>query len=195
MHLTVLRFLPWSIVGHCIFSMWAYGSPEIWPDGFHAAGANSNGQTIYSPDDRNFGQRLFNKNSITFFILIILFIIGYIFENIIQGWVFMFIFKSYATVDVNQPTFKECKDKMSEWTVISYQPSENLKYDKILMAMLDVAEINEDIEDSEEKKMDKKSQVDSQNELLDERNSRELPPINSPEKNREINFSKEDEED
>lgn len=165
MHISVLRYLPISLMLHCIFSMWAYGSPEVYPDGFHADGINSDGYTIYRPNDRNFGERLTNKNSLIFFILFILFVIAYIFENIIHR-IIMRLLKPSNVVDVAQKTFKEAEPVMKEWTVTSYQPHMNLKYDKILKAMLDVAEVNPDFHESEEEKLDHNSKSDSQHNLI-----------------------------
>ncbi|CAI2383860.1 unnamed protein product [Moneuplotes crassus] len=167
MHISVLRYLPISLMLHCIFSMWAYGSPEVYPDGFYADGTNSDGYTIYRPNDRNFGERLTNKNSLIFFILFILFVIAYIFENIIHR-IIMRVLKPSNVVDVAQKTFKEAEPIMKEWTVTSYQPHMNLKYDKILKAMLDVAEVNPDIHESEEEKLDHNSKSDSQQNLVQE---------------------------
>lgn len=197
MHLSALRLLPWALMGHCIFSMWAYGSPEIWPDGFHVKGTNSSGNTTYEPNDRNFGERLFNKNSIIFFIFFILFLLGYIFENIILTYIYKFVFKKISTIDVAQPSFKDCKKLMDEWTITSYQPSKNLKYDKLLKAMLDVAEVNADLEDSgskekveEQKEEKKKPGLDSQNGLLEEEKSGDLPDIHKvSSNNNDVSYS------
>jgi hypothetical protein len=75
MHYTSMNIMPIAVILHCLFSMWAYGSPEVWPDGFHIDKYNSKGQPVYEPNSRSFYERLFNENSITFFILFILLII------------------------------------------------------------------------------------------------------------------------
>lgn len=46
-------------------------------------------------------------------------------------------------IEADQPKYSEIRDKMAAWSLNSYDPSLNLKYRKILMAMLDVAEVNE----------------------------------------------------
>ena len=122
--------------------MWAYGSPEIWPDGFHENGRDANGQVQYAPNNRNFAERLFNENSITFFILFIIFVVCYIFESVIISVISKTFFRSYNLVDENQPPYSEIKTNIADWTLHSYDPVLNLKYNKILSAMVDVAEVN-----------------------------------------------------
>lgn len=142
MHLTLMRTIPFALMFHCLFSMWAYGSPEVWPDGFHASGTNTLGQTVYQPNDRDLHERLFGENSIAFFALFIIFIVLYIFENVVVGIVSKYVFKIEKAVNTNQKPYSEVKDEISDWTLNSYDPAINLKYNKLLRAMLDVAEDN-----------------------------------------------------
>lgn len=58
--------------------MWAYGAPEVWPDGV-TTGKDSDGETTYHPATKSFRERIFGKkyflsllgeNSLPFFILL-----------------------------------------------------------------------------------------------------------------------------
>jgi hypothetical protein len=171
MHMVAMKILPWSLIGHCIFSMWAYGSPTIWPEGFHASGTNSSGNTTYSPDGATFAERLFNSNSIIFFLLFIVFVFGYFFENIVLGIVDRVIHKNNAAVDATQPSYNEAKKDMSEWTVVSYNPSCALRYNKVLKAMLDVAEVNDEPDNSNGSPKKKNENINSNGRLLDHQES------------------------
>lgn len=122
--------------------MWTYGSPDIYPASFIQDGVDSSGQVKYTYEQRTFRQRIFNENSLPFFILLIIFVLVYICENIIIGLIYKKVFKKYGTMDEKQPHFIDIKDKINDWTLASYNPSLNLKYSKIMMAMLDVAEVN-----------------------------------------------------
>ena len=59
--------------------MWAYGAPEIWPDGVETR-TNDEGVTAYYAENRSFSERLFNSNSFPFFILLIVLIVIYIID-------------------------------------------------------------------------------------------------------------------
>ena len=111
-HNSFIKILPYATFLHWIFSMWTYGSPEIFPQSFIEDGKDSSGQTKYTFQDRSFSQRLFNENSLPFFILFIVFIVIYIFENIIISIILKKIFKVYGTMDEKQPNFFDIKDKM-----------------------------------------------------------------------------------
>ena len=145
-HNAMIRVLPLWVILHCIFSMWAYGSPEMWPEGFIEDGKNSKGMTKYTFKKRSFSERLFNENSLPFFILFIIFSVAYLLENILISYVFRKLFKKLNSIDEKQPNFSEIKERLADWTLSSYDPSLNLKYSKIMAAIEDVAEENEDFE-------------------------------------------------
>lgn len=139
--------------------MWAYGSPEVWPEKFIESGTNSDGDTIYSPEDRNFRERLFNPSSFPFFVLFIIFCVLYIFESVVISFISKFIFKEDDLVDENQPPYSEIKEEMSDWTLNSYDPTINLEYRKVINAMLDVAE-DSDIQSQLKHEGDAQQQAD-----------------------------------
>jgi hypothetical protein len=69
MHAAMIRILPVSQFLHCGFSLWAYGAPEIWPEGRYER-IDSSGTKHYYPEERSFSERIFNENSFPFFILL-----------------------------------------------------------------------------------------------------------------------------
>ena len=112
MHNSVLRILPFATFFHWIFSMWTYGSPDIYPASFIKDGVDSSGQVKYTYEQRTFRQRIFNENSFPFLILLIIFVLVYICENIIIGLIYKKVFKKYGTMDEKQPHFLDIKDKI-----------------------------------------------------------------------------------
>ena len=166
--------------------MWAYGSPEIWPDGFHTDVTDPAGNTLYEPNRRSFSQRLFNRNSLPFFILFIIMIVCLIFESIIIRYFKKVFFKSYDMVDTKQATYTACYAKMSDLNLSSYDPSKNIKYAKILNAILDVAEeniaLNQSAVHRDLEKSDIRPQLsedNSENELNQLDRVQKLPAIDS----------------
>ena len=132
--------------------MWAYGSPEMWPEGFKIDGKDSKGVTKYTFITRNFSERLFNENSLPFFILFIVFTISYFTENIVISFIFRKLYKKEGTINEKQPHFNDIKDKLADWTLHSYNPSLNMKYNKIMAAIEDVAHENIDFENYQKPK-------------------------------------------
>jgi hypothetical protein len=82
-------------------------------------------------------------------------------------------FKKYNVIDTKQPTYTQIYEKMSDWTLSSYDPSLNMKYAKILNAILDVAEVDPDIDGNQKHESDE----DSEHNLNP--NSKDLPPIDA----------------
>ena len=124
---------------HCAFSMWAYGSPEIWPEGVEAK--TEDGQTTYYAKDRSFTDRLFNENSFPFFVLMFVLMFFYFVDLILENFIMRIFFKVDNMVDMNQRTYTKNKHTMARFSQISYDPELNEEYAKILLAMKDVAVI------------------------------------------------------
>ena len=73
LHNAMIKILPWCTFLHCGFSLWAYGNPEIWPESVESKlETNSEGEQVtrHYVNDRDFGERIFNENSLPHFILL-----------------------------------------------------------------------------------------------------------------------------
>lgn len=135
----MMKILPWCTILHCAFSMWAYGAPEIWPKGVETR--TENGETTYYTESRSLYDRLFNENSLPFFVLMFVLLFVYIVDLIFEEFIMRIFFKVDKMVDMNQRTYTKNKITMSRFSQISYDPELNEEYAKILLAMKDVAVI------------------------------------------------------
>ena len=125
--------------------MWAYGTPEIWPEEYYSKTVD--GKTHYYPEKRSFSERLFNSNSLPFFILLCVLILLYILDLFLENYIMKKFFSTKSSINLNQINFsnKENQAKMKEFSEISYDPMLNPEYAKILTSMLDVAAINVEV--------------------------------------------------
>lgn len=139
------RILPFSLFIHCVFSMWAYGTPEIWPEDVEVR-TDSDGEIQYYTENRTFSERLFNENSMPFFILLVILIVLYILELILENYIIRYFFRMNKMVNLEQKRFTELKPVMQEFSETSYDPMLNPEYAKILTSMLDVAEVNKSVD-------------------------------------------------
>lgn len=139
MHTKMMKILPWCTILHCAFSMWAYGEPEIWPKGVETK--VENGETTYYTENRSLYDRLFNENSLPFFVLMFVLLFVYFVDLILEEFIMRIFFKVDKMVDMNQRTYTKNKNTMARFSQISYDPELNEEYAKILLAMQDVAVI------------------------------------------------------
>jgi hypothetical protein len=70
-----------------------------------------------------------------------IYIIDLSFENLIMKK----FFKSSGSVNLKQDTFTKNKEKMREFSEISYDPHLNPEYNKILVSIQDVAHVNKEV--------------------------------------------------
>ena len=68
LHNIMIKILPFCVFFHCGFSLWAYGNPQIWPEGVETR--VEDGIKKYYVEDRSFGERIFNENSFLHFIFL-----------------------------------------------------------------------------------------------------------------------------
>ena len=145
LHQAMTRMIPFALFFHCIFSMWAYGTPNIWPEGVEKR-TDADGNTAYYAIDRSFNERLFNENSLPFFILLWVLVGLYIIELILEKYLMKYFFQIDSMIDLNQEPFTDIKDKMRGFSEVSYDPMLNPEYAKILTSMLDVAQVNKEVD-------------------------------------------------
>lgn len=124
--------------------MWAYGAPEIWPEGRYER-SDPNGTKHYYPEDRSFYERVFNENSFPLFVLLCILVGIYIIDLSLENVIMKKFFKSSGSVNLKQDSFTNNKEKMREFSEVSYDPQFNPEYNKILVSILDVAQVNKEV--------------------------------------------------
>ena len=117
LHRSMINCLPIASMLHCGMSWWAYGLPTIYRKGVEQR--NENGDIKYYSEDRTFSERLFNENSLPFFILFCIFFVSYVSDIIFDGYLIKKVFRINQNVDLNQEKYSEIKDKMSDFTEVS----------------------------------------------------------------------------
>jgi hypothetical protein len=83
MHDTVMRILPWCLLFHCVFNIYAYSDKEIFPNYLVEVFDQSTQQSVYKAGDISFWIALSSEMGFPFFILLILKIVVWIIEIIV----------------------------------------------------------------------------------------------------------------
>jgi len=115
----MIRTIPVAAMLHCIMSMWAYGSTTVFAKGVETR-ISENGETTYYAADRSFSERLFNKNSLPFFILLIIFIVVYASDLIFERYFLKKFFQINEMIDLKQKRYSEIKDTMKEFSEVIF---------------------------------------------------------------------------